>query len=490
MSKLKIFISSNQKEFESERVKLNELINENKHYNRFFEAFIFEINGPEGIGSEEVFKREVNDSNIFIGLIGNEYGSIMDNGISATECEFDLFRLGSNALNTYMFILEDIDADDNTKNFIGKIKSVKYSRFNKSNLVDKIEETITSFISRELASSLENFDEKVNQESSIDDLDLEQVNYFRKESGKSQITEETLKDFILDIAKVGVKSNGKINITNAGLLFFGKNPKKFIRQHEIKMVRFQGTDRVHVIDSCEISYPMLKMLDEADAFIKKQTNMGQRIEGFNRIDMPEYPYEALREATINALAHRDYKLDTSSIALYIYKNRVEITNPGGLKPPMTLKLIKQEANHYEHRNEKICDLFNRSQKMEKYGSGITKMNTEMEEIGLGKPEYLAEENLFRTTFRNKIINKEKIQPKKYNALNLKELGLNDRQISALEKIINDDIIYSIDRYVEYFGVSRQTAGKDLNLLVEKGLIDKQPMEGYKKRMIYHAINDK
>jgi len=182
--------------------------------------------------------------------------------------------------------------------------------------------------------------------------------------------------------------------------------------------------------------------------------------------------EAIREGIINAIAHRDYKIKHSSISVFIFKDRIEITSPGKLIPPVTLKSIKSQENYYSHRNEKICELFRRVKLMEQYGTGIQKMNTIMEKNGLEKPEFIEEEYLFKIIFRGHDPNSTEIFEIKNEGINLKDLGLNERQINALTLIINNNEFFSTKTYSELFDVSRRTTTRDLNKLAEEGYISK------------------
>ena len=319
MSKLKIFVSSNQTEFENERISIKEFIKNNLPYSNLFDVFIFEDVPAEGRSPLEIYSNEVLNSDIFIGLIGQEYGKVQDNGISTSEYEFNLFRKSSNSSNTFMFILEDMSPDEKTKMFIEKANKVTYNRFSRENLLVKVQKSLDTFISNRVYQNSLPFDERIVEGLNFDDIDIDQVNYFLKKAEiKDNVsTDEELKNFLVNKVKVVECSSEGFKISNAGILFFAKNPSDFIHQHEVKIARFQGRDKVHVIDSREFKYPMLRLLDEVEIFVNKQLKVAQKIDGFRRIDIPEYPYNALREANINALAHRDYDLIGSS-CIYFY----------------------------------------------------------------------------------------------------------------------------------------------------------------------------
>lgn len=100
-----------------------------------------------------------------------------------------------------------------------------------------------------------------------------------------------------------------------------------------------------------------------------------------RISIPEYPIKAVREAFINAIAHRDYTLIGDCITFYIYDDRIEIISPGKLPYPMTIDDLGVHKNP-KHRNKYICKIFETTKYMEHVGTGITRMRQEMKKSNL------------------------------------------------------------------------------------------------------------
>jgi ATP-dependent DNA helicase RecG len=109
------------------------------------------------------------------------------------------------------------------------------------------------------------------------------------------------------------------------------------------------------------------MLDEMEIFFKRNTRLANKIVEFKRVDIPEYPFEAIREAVVNALAHRDYLREGANVQIDIFDDRIEVTSPGGLLPGLNIK--KLEGSH-ETRNKKICEIFHETKDMERFGTGI------------------------------------------------------------------------------------------------------------------------
>ncbi|OIP30405.1 MAG: hypothetical protein COS67_00690 [Deltaproteobacteria bacterium CG06_land_8_20_14_3_00_44_19] len=269
--------------------------------------------------------------------------------------------------------------------------------------------------------------------------------------------------------KIVKKENGSLKPTNAALLFFGKKPSEYIPQNEIRIARFRGVTRTGFIDSQEISGPIYKMLNEVELFFKRNTRLAGKIIEFKRVDIPEYPYEAIREAVINAIAHRDYTRRGAPIIISIFDDRVEISSPGGLLPGLDIRNLE---GHHETRNKMICTIFHHTLDMEKFGTGIGKMKRLMKEHGLAEPKFSEEGDFFVVKFfgpGDKILDLVPSIPKE-RLIDLRELGLNNRQIEALQLMVNEKMKMTNIIYREKLKVSDRTASRDLNELMQKGMI--------------------
>ncbi|MBR0472614.1 MAG: hypothetical protein IJI98_07980 [Methanosphaera sp.] len=112
------------------------------------------------------------------------------------------------------------------------------------------------------------------------------------------------------------------------------------------------------------------------------------------MEVPEYPYEVIREAIVNAIAHRDYDFDNSFITFYIYTDRIEIISPGRLPYPLTIDQLGKTKNPI-HRNPRITDIPSKTKYMEHVGTGISMMRKTMKEHGLPEPEFSDENNFYK-----------------------------------------------------------------------------------------------
>ncbi len=233
------------------------------------------------------------------------------------------------------------------------------------------------------------FDKLINSRFYFDnDFDLKKTEDFLS---RAKIKSDLSVDDILLNLGVTEKQEGKLFFNNSGILFFAKDAKKFFESAYITCARFKGNDRSTVIDRADIYGSLVEQVEESMKFLKRNIRLGYKFTGKPaREEIQEYPLEALREAIINAVMHRDYFFTGSNIYFYIYSDRIEVINPGGL-----FKLKYEElGKRASRRNELIADLFFRVGFGEKMGSGITRMNRWMLDWGLTKPKIEVSENFF------------------------------------------------------------------------------------------------
>lgn len=470
--KFKLFVSGNQTELKEERFAVKEVITNNHILNNHFDVFLFEDLPAKGEDPVSTYIDEVEKSDIYIGLIGNVYGEPNDAGLSPTELEFQTF-INTNPHNERLIFIKgksDANREDKTQKFIQNIKNLAtYKRFDGlDDLKSYVEDSLTLYLYDKHIIRSEPFDMAVCFDAGYDDINEDSVKDFLEKRATELnlgVPSRPVKDFLVDILKVVKEVDGEFKPTNTGLLFFGKDPAEFIPQSEIKMVRFNGVTRLQTIDSKEISGRIYEMLDEAEIFFKRNTRLANKIVGFKRVDIPEYPYEAVREALINAIAHRDYDRDESSIMFSIFDDRVEISNPGGLLPGLNIR--KLEGKHAT-RNKKICSIFKETRYMERYGTGIIKMKNLMGKHGLEEPEFEEEGDFFVVRFYGpgeNILDLVNDIPDE-QMTDLKELGLNDRQIEALKMMVNENITFTNSLYQKTFNLERRTASRDLKKLLD------------------------
>lgn len=188
----------------------------------------------------------------------------------------------------------------------------------------------------------------------------------------------------------------------AAALVFGRNPSKVVPGAAIQLIRRTGVGpgTGPTEARTELSLPIPRLLDEAIDFVNQHTRRFQAVAGRRRIVIPEYPEEVLREALLNALAHRDYGLRGATVDVTIWDDRIEIRSPGSLPGPITLENMRVE--HYS-RNRKIMSCLKALGLVEEYGEGIDRMFDGMEERLMDPPLIEATPASVSVTLHNRFL---------------------------------------------------------------------------------------
>lgn len=264
-----------------------------------------------------------------------------------------------------------------------------------------------------------------------------------------------------------VEVDDKLVPTHAGVLLFADEPQRWLPQSEVTCVRFKGTDVLTYLDRQDLRGPLPEMEVEAERFVYRNTRTGHRVVGFEGIDYPEYPREAVREALVNAVIHRDYSLVGQGIRVFVFDDRIEVHSPGTLLPEITLEEIRQLKSRSVLRNRTIVEVFrDLGGFIEKLGTGIRRMTAAMEQHGLPRPQFEELSGEFVVTL---IGPGEKFMQEATPAWTQ---GLNERQIKAMGYVSQHGRVTNRE-YQELCGVSRSTAKKELQTLVMRGLLQQQ-----------------
>ena len=151
---------------------------------------------------------------------------------------------------------------------------------------------------------------------------------------------------------------------NAARLFFADDPI------ELRCAVFGGATSATIIDRHDFHGDILQLIEEAQKYILKNIRIGMKldVDGLRRVDVPEVSMAALREAIINAFCHRDWR-DPDYVQIAIYKDRVEVRNPGGLYDDLTLEDLRR-GNVSRRRNPLIAELLRRIHLVEAWGRGM------------------------------------------------------------------------------------------------------------------------
>ncbi len=295
------------------------------------------------------------------------------------------------------------------------------------------------------------WDTQLNKEFSLTDISNTKLKKYISTMGlKYTSKKDALKKLNL------IKHN---KLTNASLILFGKDIKKIFRLLNLRCAVFPGLDKSQgYIDSKDYYGDLFELIDFAEKYILEHINIGMRIEGLRRIDIPEIHPEAIREAILNAFCHRDYSIH-QEVQIAIFKNRVEILSPGKLYGELKIKDIVSRSVS-ERRNELIADIFHRIHYIEKWGVGIGKI------LKL-EPETIFKEtgNLFIVIFKRKSKkNTPQNPPEKTPQKNLTSL---EHKIFI---ILKENPKISRKKIAEMLGISPNTVKEYIEKLKNKGML--------------------
>jgi len=189
--------------------------------------------------------------------------------------------------------------------------------------------------------------------------------------------------------------NKKKYATYGGLLLFGINKTKWLPDALIQCVSFSSTTKKNILDKREISTNLIDSVDEAILFIQRNTKVAAEIGAVKRIDIPEYPVEAVREAVVNAITHADYSIKATSIQISIFNDRLEITNPGSL--PFGQTMHSALSGISKMRNPVIGRIFREIGIIETLGMGILSIIESFENSPAKAPLFEEIDHYFKVT---------------------------------------------------------------------------------------------
>lgn len=317
------------------------------------------------------------------------------------------------------------------------------------------------------------FDKQICKGASLKDIDKEKIKWFLEMS-------KSYRKYPLDVSTpvkralmhLGLLQNEKV--ANGAILLFGKEPHKFHLQAETKCIHFHGTEIEKPFETYHIyKNNIFEQVDNALSFV---------LDRLKRPVIPEQgkpttqrPYEipefVIREAIVNAIAHRDY-YSNAAVQVMVFADRIEVWNPGELPPPLTLDSLRKPHASVP-RNPLIAEVFYLATYIEKAGSGTLEMIKQCRNYSLPEPEFEQKMGCFVTTIWRDI----------YSKSYLVKFNLNERQEKAIQYVKERGSI-SNGEYCKLTGISRKTATNDLIDMVNKKIVE---TVGTGKRVLRYVL---
>ncbi|RMF32210.1 MAG: transcriptional regulator [Chloroflexi bacterium] len=252
--------------------------------------------------------------------------------------------------------------------------------------------------------------------------------------------------------------------TVAGLLLFGRNPQAFLPQSGLVFVRFVGTEPRGEDGLAgygrreEIGGSLARIIERTWEVLLEEMHIGAVVKGLEREERLEYPPFAVREALVNAVCHRDYRLRGRRIEVRKFADRLEVISPGGLPGYITLDNIVEE--HFS-RNPRIVGGLYYWGYIEELGLGVDRMIEEMTQAGHPPPRFRATPYSFTVTLSNLLVRAP---------VPAWARSMNERQAKALAYVQEHGRITNREYRQLCPDVSAETLRLDLADLVKRGIL--------------------
>jgi ATP-dependent DNA helicase RecG len=499
MTILRVFVSSVQKELEYERAAVAQLISVDPFLLKHCEAVLYDKEPPPGRPNPKAYLDCLRSCQIYLLMVDLEYGRA-GGDLSATHEEYRLAQAAK--LPTLIFIRgldrkHDDAREAKTKEFIAEAKrdGYKYVRFHdREDLKPSVRSALYAVLKNEFhleASDEESEDGKhlievastfeaaPMPDVSAQSLDAAALAPFVEaviEQPEMRIWDDAPEHALITRGLAMQRPGEPGTVNRAAYLLFAPRPANRFPQAEILVdaysdTRVSGKPRGQL----NVNAPLPASIEQVLAFVDKHTFHPTRVVGINNLALDEYPVPALREALVNAVAHRNYEDASRKTAMQVFSDRIVVASPG--YPPAPLTLAKLRKGNYRpcSRNPLISQTLATLKLMEQRGSGFARMRDAMLNHGLDAPAFSEQDGYFVVTFSGPNGNYDRLRLPKGAAPTIPtavESQLNSRQRKIVAQVLKEGSVTS-GWCRKRFGVTYDTANRDLVGLVKLGVLERK-----------------
>lgn len=464
-----VFVSSVQKELAEERKAIRDFIQGNRLLGRHFDVFIFEDLPAKNRRPNELYLDQVEACSVFVALFAAEYGwEDPKDGLSPTEREFN--RAAELGRHRLLFLKNaDMDTRPHPK-MTALIKRAQaeliYKRFNHAaDLTSLLYDSLIEYLEERGTIQSKPFDAAPCRGADLSDIANARIKWFlpiaRRERNMNLPASATKRDTLTHL-----KLASNDGVTNAAILLFGADPQKHAPAAIVKCAHYHGTEVVKPIPSYHVfEGTLFEQVDGAVDFVmsKLGRSVGTRAAGAAAPVKYEIPEEAVAEIIVNAVAHRDYTFN-AAVQVSIFADRIEVWNPGslprGLRPEDLAMPHSSEPN-----NPLIARPLYLAHYIESLGTGTLDVIRLCRDADLPVPEFKQRGTQFVVTLWRDWLTG--------NAL--AQQGVTDRQMLAVDEVRRTGRITN-SRYQELAGVTRKTAARDLDALVDARILQRRGLK--------------
>ena len=473
MQREKVFISSVQSEFATERQLLFEYLTSDALLGKFFEPFIFERTEAKDQSAQAVYLDQVRMCDIYIGLFGEKYGYKDALGVSPTEKEYDL---AAELHKTRLIYIKNAQKrDEKEVTLIKKIeKDVVRKLFSDANeLKAEVYASLIRFLEEKEIIRLFPFDATLNRTATLEDIDEKKVtNFVARARVKRNFPFDESDDYRTVLAHLDLIVGEKV--TNAAVLLFAKKPQKFMITSSVKCCQFYGNETERPIPSYHIyDGDVFELIDQAVSFVMSRIDatVSGRDKSVLADVVSELPLLAVTEAIVNAICHRDYT-SNASVQVMLYKNRLEIWNPGQLPYGLTIEMLKT-VHPSRPANPLLARPMYLYGSIENVGTGTQMIVKQCLALGLREPIFRQDID-FVTTFWRKEKNDNIVDA--LNNVTEKDTNKDTNEITEIQakilKVIESNKSISISEISKIIDINIRNTKNNISKLKQFGLLDR------------------
>lgn len=459
-----LFISSVQKELAEERRAVKDFITHDPLLSRFIsDVFLFEDIPAGDRKPDDIYLSEVEQRDIYLAIFGNEYGWKNKDGKSPIELEFEHATRTRRERLIFVKGNDDKAREPEMAKLVARAgRQVTRRRFSDTpGLIREVYASLVEFLENRGVLRTTPFDGSVCDGATFRDIDKSRITAFVETAeavGRLKLKGSRSPKTVLQ--HFNLLRDGRP--TNAAILLFGKNPRRFFNNIQVHCLHFHGTEKRKPIASQQpYEGNLIEVIDEAVEFVlgKIDRRVGTHAESTQAPVTFEIPRAVILEAIVNAVAHRNYD-HNGFVQVIVFADRIEVWNPGELPPGLTPELLRKPHGPVP-RNPLIAEPLFRIKYAEKVGTGTTDMIADCRAAGLPEPDFEQRGPHFVVTLWRDWLTDEVMD----------QLGLRDRErelvllLKARGRIGNKE-------YQEEFGVSKPTASRHLEALVDRGVLTK------------------
>jgi len=388
MPKFKVFISSVQAEFASERIRIFDFIRNDELMSQYFDPFIFERIPSQDRNPKQLYIEEAAKSQVYLLFIGQQYGNALPGELSPTEQEYQ--AAGEENAYRIAFIkeLESEPRDVREEQFFRRVQGeLSYRPFaNPAVLESLVKQSLIAYLKYKGIIQTQNLDEQTREGVSMADIDPLKVRAFvhqaRMKRGFPLSEEETPENVLthLRLLRNNIPCNG-------ALLLFAKDPQYFFPTAVVKCAWFLSDEAIKPIEDYKtFDGSIAEQINQATSWVMSKLSLryGQRNVEVQTETEFEIPRSVIYETIVNAVVHRDYN-STGSVQVTVTRNRIIVRNPGTLPVELTKADLLKEHGSYPH-NPLVAEVMFQAGYIEKYGTGITENIRKMQEAHLLAPD--------------------------------------------------------------------------------------------------------